>query len=156
MTKSSKPAFQATFGHRDQKWFFLFLTIIRVVGEPYCERHGREVSSVKYTTLSVSCFFRSPIALDKFSSSRLQTEWLEPLILLGFSVQKHCKVSNVAGFFLETLNKSVSFWGTIFPDFPEFEKMLLMRRYKKIQLIYRVISRNVDDFLFSFRIFCHQ
>ena len=24
MTKSPKPTFQATFGHRDQKWFFLF------------------------------------------------------------------------------------------------------------------------------------
>ena len=65
-----------TFGHDDQKFqtnipshfwsswpevALSILTIIRVVGEPYRERAGCEVSSVKYTTLGVSCFFRSPI-----------------------------------------------------------------------------------------------
>ena len=70
MTKSSKQTFQTTFGHDDQKWFF-FSDQYSGCRVPYCERPGREVSSVKYTTLGVSCFFRSPIALDKFSGSRL-------------------------------------------------------------------------------------
>ena len=56
-------------------------------------------------------------------------------------------MSNIAGFFLETLDKSVSLFETIFPDFSEFEKIQLMRRYKKILLKLRVISRNVGDFL---------
>ena len=59
-------------------------------------------------------------------------------------------MSGDAGLFLETLDKSVSFVETIFPDFSEFEKMPFMRRYKKIWLIYRVISRNVDDFFLYF------
>ena len=59
-------------------------------------------------------------------------------------------MSNDAGFFLETLDKSVSFFETIFPDFSEFEKMPLMRRYKKILLKLKVISRNVGDFLIFF------
>ena len=130
MTKSSKQTFPATFGHRDQKWFFLLLTNIRVVGEPYCERPGREVSGVKYTTLGVSCFFRSPIALDKFYDFEFVDRGSEALILLGFSVRRHWKVSNDAGFFLETLDKSVSFFETIFPVISEYEKRPFMRRYK--------------------------
>lgn len=114
---------------------FSFLTIIRVVGEPYCERPGREVSSVKYTTLGVSCFFRSPITLDKFCESLILDRASETLILRGFSVRRHWKVSGDAGFFLETLDNPVSLFETDFPDFsdfPEFEKMPHMRRYKKI------------------------
>lgn len=56
-------------------------------------------------------------------------------------------MSSDAGFLLETSNKSVSFFETIFPRISECEKISLMRRYKKILLKLRVISRNVGDFL---------
>ena len=56
-------------------------------------------------------------------------------------------MSNVAGFFLETLDKSVSLFEAIFPDFSEYEKIPFMRSYKKIWLRFKVISKNVGDFL---------
>lgn len=39
-------------------------------------------------------------------------------------------MSDNAGFFLETLDKSVSLFETDSPDFLEYEKIPLMRRYK--------------------------
>ena len=67
--------------------------------------------------------------------------------LLDFSVRNLRKVSSDVGFCLETLDKLVSLFETDFLDFSEFEKIQLMRRYKKILLKLRVISRNVGDFL---------
>ncbi len=76
--------------------------------------------------------------------------YLTVTILLGFSVRRHWKVSNDARFCSETLDKSVSFFETNFPVISEYEKMSLMRRYKKILLRFKVISRNVGDFLIFF------
>ena len=50
MTKSSKPTFQTTFGHRDQKWFFQ-----PIFGSILSEKENVERNIVKY--LASDSFF---------------------------------------------------------------------------------------------------